>query len=428
MDRVDAGAADELRTRFRQALPEPVRAAIGRIIVAAAGAPVYAVGGAVRDLLLGRPLVDIDLAIEGDAIAAVREALRGARVTTHARFGTASVQADGTRVDVAMTRSETYACPGALPDVQPANIEADLARRDFTVNALALRLDGDAQVLDPTGGVADIESRVLRVLHDGSFADDATRIFRAFRYAARLRFQIEPHTRRLLDAATAYIATIGGERIRRELELMLLEPESASLEAAAAAGALVAAHPALTWDAACTDALGGPAARHAPRAPLGFALLARRATQAQAVDIATRLRLKRAEAAAVADVVAVAGVAGTLRRPDAKPSGVVVLLDRFAPAAVAAFAATTDDAIAGQLALRYLELWRHEKTRLSGRDLQAMGVPAGPSVQRGLQLIRAARLDGWASGIDDERALAMRFAKSIRDSEVHGSEQPYVDE
>lgn len=416
---MDRHNAERLRAQFQQELPEHARAAVGRIIVAAAGTPVYAVGGVVRDLLLGRRLVDVDLVLEGDAIATVREALHGERATTHARFGTASVSVNGTRIDVAMARAETYARPGALPDVAPAAIEADLLRRDFTMNALALRLDGDVHLLDPTGGAADIEARTVRVLHDGSFTDDATRILRAFRYAARLGFVIDPHTRRLLDAATAYIATIGGERIRREFELMLLEESASSLETADAAGALAAVHPALAWDDAATAALAGPVAAHVPRVALGFALLAHRGTPAQSAEIIARLRLKRGEATAVEGVAALTAHAATLQRPDVKPSGVVVLLDRYAPAAVAAFAVTTGDAIAGQLALRYLETWRHEKPRLSGRDLQAMGVPAGPNVQRGLQLIRAARLDGWAPELDDERALAMRFAKSISDSTQH---------
>ena len=105
-----------------------------------------------------------------------------------------------------------------------------------------------------------------------------------------------------------------------------------------------------------------------------------------------------------------------LRRPDVKPSGVVTLLERYPTASVAAFAMTTGNTVARQLALRYLEEWRHTRPLLSGRDLEALGVPAGPQIARGLQLIRAARLDGWADDRGDERALAARFAKSIRDS------------
>src|SRR5438552_571273 len=102
--------------------------------------PVYAVGGTVRDLLLDRPLIDLDLAVEGDAIALMRAALRGMRITTHSRFGTATATIGGLRIDVATARRESYARPGALPATEPGSIDDDLRRRDFSVNALALRL------------------------------------------------------------------------------------------------------------------------------------------------------------------------------------------------------------------------------------------------------------------------------------------------
>jgi hypothetical protein len=145
-------------------------------------------------------------------------------------------------------------------------------------------------------------------------------------------------------------------------------------------------------------------------------MLSSRASAGEAAAIIDRLRLRRQEASAVTGITAMRDVAGTLSRPGAKPSGVVGLLDRYPLAAVAAFAATCDDTISAQLALRYLAEWRDERTLLHGDDLVALGVPEGPQIQKGLQLIRAARLDGWATDEGDERALALRFAKSIRDS------------
>ncbi len=405
-----------LRARLLAAIVPEARAAVGRIIAQGGDARVYAVGGFIRDAIIGRPPVDIDLAIGADAIDIVRAALPRERVTTHVRFGTASVTIAGSRIDVATTRSETYARAGALPKVATARIDADLRRRDFTVNALALTLNGAPTLIDPCGGLDDIAKRRIRVLHDRSFGDDATRVFRALRYAARLGFTLEPHTFDLLYAGISHVATIGGERLRRELELMLAEDSAGSaLEAADATGALAAVHAALSWDAARTAALGYPAARHAKRTNYGFALLALHATPEDAEAITARLRLKRDEAAAVSGIAALRRALDMLARPDAKPSGVALLLDRFPVAAVATLAAA-DDSIAGQTALRYLEEWRGERPILTGRDLQDMGVPVGPNIQRGLQLIRAARLDGWASDRGDEQALVLRFAKSIRDS------------
>jgi tRNA nucleotidyltransferase (CCA-adding enzyme) len=153
------------------------------------GAAVYLVGGAVRDLLLGREQVDLDLAMEAD-VAPVARALAeatGGKATLHERFGTAHVVGPGYALDLAQTRRETYARPGALPAVEPvASILDDLARRDFTINSISLRLTEPQELIDPFGGTADLGAGLVRVLQDRSFQDDATRMLRAVRYAARL--------------------------------------------------------------------------------------------------------------------------------------------------------------------------------------------------------------------------------------------------
>ena len=413
-----AASPAQLRRDLLAELPDATRDTVERIVAAAAphGA-VYAVAGAVRDLMLGRKMVDLDLAMECDAPTILRAALPDAKLTVHARFRTASVIVGGTRIDAATARSETYARPGALPRITPTDIATDLRRRDFAMNAVAIRLSGEAALLDSCGGIADIAARRIRVLHDASFQDDATRIFRALRYSARLGFTIERHTADLLARDLAYVDTIGGERLRRELELILGEATGgAALEEASRYEVLRQIHPALSWDAERTRAMASPAVARVPTLPYGFALLVATASPDDAAVFVARLRLKRDEAAAMTAVAAMRTVSAMLRRPDAKPSGVVVLLDRFPLAAVAARAAIEPDPIARQLTLRYLGEWRHVKPILHGDELIEMGVPAGPQVQRGLQLVRAARLDGWATDRDDERALVLRFAKSIRDA------------
>jgi len=413
----DASPA-QLRRDLLAQLPAATRDAVERIVAAASSrGSVYAVAGAVRDVILGRTMVDLDLVMECDAPTILQAALPDAKVTIHTRFRTASATVGGLRIDAVTARHETYARPGALPQITPAAIDADLRRRDFAMNAIAVRLSGDAALFDPCGGLNDIAARRIRVLHDASFQDDATRIFRAHRYAARLGFTLDPHTQQLLARDLRYIDTIGGERVRREIELMLHEVDAGNaLEAAHRSGALRRAHPALSWDDERSGALANPAPPRMPSLPYGFALLAANASPGETPSIVARLKLKRDEAAAVTAVAAMLGIAQLLRRPDAKPSGVVLLLERFPLAAVAARAAAETDSIARQLTLRYLEEWRLVKPILRGDDLVEMGVPVGPQVQRGLKLIRAARLDGWATDRDDERALALRFAKSIRDS------------
>jgi tRNA nucleotidyltransferase (CCA-adding enzyme) len=408
----------QLRHAFLTQLPDPARDAVSRIVDAGAhDGRVFVAGGVVRDLLLGRPIVDVDLVTEGSAPDIVGRALPGARVTAHARFLTATVTAGRSKIDVATSRSETYARPGALPTIARAPIEADLTRRDFSMNAMALRLDAEPELLDPAGGIADTGAACVRVLHDRSFIDDATRIFRALRYAARLGFTLDAHTRDLLQRGVRYIEPIGGERLRRELELMLHDVRGGeALESAERLGMLRATDAALSWDTERSDALAYEGGRAIPLVPYGFALLAARADSDGARSIVARLRLKRDQTAAVVGMAALREVSATLRRANAKPSGIVVLLDRYPPASIAAFAATAEDSIARQLALRYLEDWRQVKPMLRGDDVIALGVPRGPQVERALQLIRAARLDGIASDEGDERGLAARFAKSIRDS------------
>jgi tRNA nucleotidyltransferase (CCA-adding enzyme) len=195
--------------------------------------PAYLVGGTVRDLLLGRPhRFDFDLAVVGDAEAFAQELgeLLGGRVTLHGRFGTAVVRYGGdAHVDVATARTETYAAPAALPDVAPArSIEEDLARRDFTINAMAIELPG-GELVDPRNGREHLQDRLVRVLHERSFEDDPTRIFRAARYETRLGFRMDPKTETLALVAVPLVGRLSGARIREELYAIFAEdyPERA---------------------------------------------------------------------------------------------------------------------------------------------------------------------------------------------------------
>jgi len=188
---------------------------------------VHVVGGAVRDVLLGRAPHELDLVVEGDAVAVAQRAARrlGGRLTVHDRFGTATVSSDGFAFDLAGARRETYPRPGALPEVRlGASLREDLARRDFTVNAIAVRLT-DGEMTSWPGASEDLEARVLRVLHERSFIDDPTRILRLLRYSARLGFEPDEETDALIDPAL--FASVSGDRLGRELRLLLEEPHPA---------------------------------------------------------------------------------------------------------------------------------------------------------------------------------------------------------
>ena len=206
-------------------------------------APLYLVGGPVRDLLLGRSIRDVDLVIEpqqrfGAAELARAAAPRGARVQEHDRFGTVRIGTSETSVDVATARSEAYRHAGALPRVEPGSLEDDLRRRDFSVNALAVPLrsgGGRISLIDPTEGERDLAGRVLRVLHDRSFHDDPTRALSAARLAPRLGFHLARGSRTALRTALrdGAFGSVSGDRLRREFE-KLFDDASRDLDPAEA--------------------------------------------------------------------------------------------------------------------------------------------------------------------------------------------------
>ena len=214
---------------MRRNISEPILGLLHEI-GEVAGTGSYLVGGFVRDLFLKRPSLDIDIVIEGDAIRvaqAMCERWNGT-LEVHAQFGTATVTPENTdlpKVDFVTARRETYQGSGTLPIVQSGSIADDLRRRDFSINALAMRLDQTAfgTIVDETEGLKDLESGIVRVLHNRSFIDDPTRIFRAYRYAGRYGFQIAENDETLIREALPVIAQLSGERIRNEIDRVLLE-------------------------------------------------------------------------------------------------------------------------------------------------------------------------------------------------------------
>ena len=166
--------------------------------------PVHLVGGPVRDWLMGWDIRDLDFVLEGDAPSLARELAQrvNGQVTVHNRFGTATVELGGDRIDLVTARKEVYPVPGALPAVEPSSLLDDLARRDFTINAMAVPLDGGmAEVIDPFGGREDLRDGLVRTIHGRSFRDDPTRLFRAVRYEQRLDFALSGETLKQFLAA-----------------------------------------------------------------------------------------------------------------------------------------------------------------------------------------------------------------------------------
>jgi len=355
----------------------------------------YLVGGPVRDLLLGLPALDLDLALEGDVKAIAEEAASRtrARLILHPRFGTAKLSLADVRVDLARTRRETYAHPGALPAVEPASLAEDLARRDFSINAMALCLVPEAGVLiDPYRGEADLRNGLVRVLHAQSFQDDPTRMLRACRYAARFGFKVQRETESLLRRDLQFLKAVSGPRLRRELALLFEEDRAVDgLELAARFGVLGATHPSLRLRPETAgrlrEALAGP--RQASREETCFCVLADPRDEAAAASVSRWLHLHGRVERALRDLVRLREASSKLAA--AAPVDAVELLDGLAPSAVWAFS-ILEAGPAADACRAYLTRWRHVRPHLSGNDLLALGLEQGVAIGEMLARLRQTRL------------------------------------
>jgi tRNA nucleotidyltransferase (CCA-adding enzyme) len=380
----------------------------------------YLVGGVVRDVLLGWANSDLDLVVEGDAVE-LAESLAGevgGRLVVHRRFGTAKVRTANLTIDLAMARAESYARPGALPTVRPGSIQDDLARRDFTVNAMALRLDPGrfGKLVDPFNGQKDLEEKLIRVLHDGSFIDDATRMLRAVRYEQRFGFRLEASTERMLRQNVAMLRTISGDRIRHELELILKEehPEKA-LKRAGELGLLKEVHPSLKGDGRLKkDFEKAREIASPPSSALYFALLTYLLGLKECEDFVARLKMPGAVSRVILDTARLRERMPSLDSPDLPPSAIYELLRECSPTSVLACAVASDSALIRERLHLYLNRWRHVRTSLDGNSLQKLGVPSGPRLGEMLKALHEAKLDGKIRSQEDETELVQHWLSQGR--------------
>ena len=380
-----------------------------RRLAVAAGISAFLVGGPVRDFLLGVPVNDLDISVVGDAPELARRLSNatGGRLTVHPRFGTASVAVAGFTVDLVTARRETYPKPAALPVVTAGSLADDLARRDFTVNAMALPLAGEVkQVVDPHGGQADLDAGIIRTLHRESFRDDPTRIFRAVRYEQRFAFRLGDDTRCDLESAVAAgaIAMLSGDRLRHELDRILHETSPLpALQRAEALGILTATHPAL--GASHLDGLHDWTAR-----PLAWlAALVWPLHESTGSSVAARLNTPSDWMRVVSDTATLTERLPDLAADRSAPSDVCALLDRLSPDALAAGTMLAPAPASGRIRM-YLAEWWTVAPLLRGPDLLALGVPPGPAVGAALRALRRARLDGLTHSRQDEQQLARQWA------------------
>jgi tRNA nucleotidyltransferase (CCA-adding enzyme) len=381
------------------------------------GMPLYLAGGVVRDLLLSRPILDLDVVVEGDAIRLVRNLARreGGKATTHPKFGTGTWEMPAGSIDLATARTESYEYPGALPAVRFASIHDDLVRRDFTINAMALRVRPDGQpgeLLDPFGGQEDLAKRLVRVLHPGSFLDDPTRMFRAIRYARRYGFEMEPQTLKLLnDDSRRVLSSLSGERLRHELDLVLDEEDSAvMLEDASRLGLVSSLHPALHKPpkdfARLCDSVPDPRLNIQPdRRLLGYLLWLMDLAPDMILLVQKRLDFGGTLARVLTAASVLRAELDVLR--GAAPSAWTLRLDKVPPMAVyALYLHTEEPALAS-----YLVKWRYITSNIDGNELKRRGLVPGPFFKEVLSRLRAAWLDGEVSSAAEENALLEKILR-----------------
>ena len=392
---------------------------------------VYLVGGPLRDALLGIPIKDVDLVVEGDAPALARQLSEelGGHLLVHPQFGTATVTLGDARLDLVTARSEVYPRPAALPQVTPGTIEDDLARRDFSINALALSLtEPHPSIRDPHDGVGDMGRGLIRVLHRRSFADDPTRILRAVRYEQRLGFRIEDETLSLAQEAMAqgHMASVSGDRVRHELDRILQEERPAlPLRRAIELGILAAIHPALVngeavdrlegsgplqvlTDDAHVDETRAEDLRDGEGQPTVYPLVYLAAlvyplSPGDGEAIIRRLNPPGAWAEVVRDAIALRELEPELA--GLSPSGLVRLVQGFSTVALLAVSRVTMSPAASRVLKDFLDELQHVAPDLKGGDLLALGVPSGPLVGKILAQLREAKLDRRVATSAQEKML-----------------------
>lgn len=401
-----------IRKRIPEVLPPYALSVLMRAsdLAAMHGWHLYLVGGYVRDCLLKIPDYDIDLTLVGDAPALARALAQetGAQLEVHDPFGTAVlVFQDGTfDMDIVTARRERYEHPGALPTVEAGTIADDMVRRDFTVNAMAVQiLPGTiGPIYDPHGGLDDLRAGLIRVLHDRSFIDDPTRIFRAVKLSVRLDFRIEPHTLELILQAVrdGVFGTLSMDRIRHELLLILEEPKGQDILAELEhLGLLAAIHPTFSWPYARGREIIEDAEHLTKEQRRNAHLIVIAAEFAgepdEAETLARWLNLPVPLVRLMRDGAQLAGQWERLGQENLKLSEIYRLLQPFDSdvlEAVKNIVPLAQDTIASARIEDHLSRLLYVKPELDGVHLRILGVPPGPIYKRVLDALRDAKLDG----------------------------------
>jgi len=441
----------EVSRKLSEAIP-PARLALLHTLAEEAdrlNLPVFVVGGFVRDLLLDRPSLDFDVVVEGDAIFFAKRLVDqfGGRVLTHKRFGTAKWDISEVRdklikklnlgkqsnpdelpdsLDLITARTEFYEQPAALPTVESSSIKMDLHRRDFTINTLSLRLDGEyfGMVYDYWGGLSDLRKGHICVLHALSFVDDATRLLRGVRFEQRFGFQIEQRTLDLMEESLPLLNKVTGARLRHEINQILEEPKAPSMLARLnSLGILKAIHPALPWDDTINDHLKRlntdllDPAWNLPQHPdglnlhqtLSYLVWLGQLPEMTLRSIVSRLRFK-------SDIRKLLISTSQLIRSlahleDAKPSEVTRRLEKVPRISIYAAYLINDEPAFRESLWKYVNQWAGVTPHTTGDDLRKLGLPPSPAYGEILSSLRNAWLDGEIQSLEEEKGLLSDLVK-----------------
>lgn len=451
-----APGRQNLANRLEAAL-SPARLALLKLVAAKAHEQrqaIYIVGGFVRDLLLGRPSPDFDVVVEGDAIALANKLVDsyGGRLLTHNRFGTAKWTIENIReklavdgsdspsldphdlpdsLDLISARTEFYDYPTALPTIERSSIKLDLHRRDFTINTMALRLDGRhyGELYDYWGGLRDLRRGLVRVLHSLSFVDDPTRMMRAVRFEQRFGFQIEERTRQLIAEARPMVRQVSGDRLRHEFILILSEDRAQAMFTRLQELELLSAiYPGLAWPGNAGPLLeqvlheepgpkwnlpekyGNLSLRHT----LGFLVWLIQFPLEDALNAAERLRLPGEARDALDATVRLQHDLPELLQ--ARPSQVTTRLDQAPPLALYLVDLLEPPEPIRAILRQYLEKWRKVLPATNGNTLRAMGLPPGPHYRLILGALRTAWLDGEITSIEEENQMLQEMILRLPDT------------
>jgi tRNA nucleotidyltransferase (CCA-adding enzyme) len=365
---------------------------------------------------------DLDLVVEGDAVKLAQQVAEASQVKllTHYRFGTAKLKYENFTLDLATARKETYAHPGALPAVTVGTIKDDLLRRDFSINAMAISLAADdyGELIDPYQGRNDLKHRLIRILHPGSFSDDATRILRAVRYEQRLGFELEAQTAQLLKRDVSMLDRISGDRIRHELEHIFQEdrPELV-IKRLDDLGVLHRISPSLKSDDWLAERFDKARRLKKPAQlpSLYFCLLVYSLSEKGIEQFLSRLNIPAKLSRAMRDTVHLKAGLPLLDKPSLKPSEIYDLLREYEPLAIQSNALASGSLISQRHLHLFLTKLRYIRTSLDGEDLKRLGISAGPEMGKILQVLHKARLDSEVSTRAEERKLALSLSLRLHE-------------